>query len=128
MRKRGFTLIELLVAMSIIAFLGSVGLNMFIVSQKKARDARRRVDLREIQSAMEQYYLIHDNVYYNAGNYDGLGLTYFPNGAPQDPKFNTSYNQAAPSSTSYRVSACLEMTGTCTSVSTREDFSIRNLQ
>ena len=129
MRKRGFTLIELLVAMSIIAFLGSVGLSMFTVSQKKARDARRRVDLREIQSAMEQYYLISDpKAYYDTGDYDGLGLTYFPNGVPQDPKFDTSYNQPNRTSTSYTVSACLEMISTCISVSTSEDFSVSNLQ
>jgi general secretion pathway protein G len=93
MRKRGFTLIELLVAMTIIGLLSSVGLGMFNESQKKARDARRMTDLREIQTAMEQYYFLNNNAYL-ASSYDNLDqATYFPNGVPKDPKFDTLYNQ-----------------------------------
>jgi len=128
MRKRGFTLIELLVSISILAVLSSVGLGMFIVSQKKARDARRMTDLREIQTAMEQYYLLNNNAYLGS-SYDNLDqATYFPNGIPEDPKFDTFYNQTIFTSTEYEISACLEMTDTCDSVTTRKDFSVSNLQ
>jgi len=126
MKKRGFTLIELLVAVAILAILSSVGLSTFIGSQKKARDARRRADLKSIQNALEQYYLTN-NAYYTSYYYN-LGTTYFPNGVPQDPRFSAYYYQPVRTSTSYRVSACLEITANCTSVSTREDVSIRQLQ
>jgi len=52
----GFTLIELLVAIAIIGILASVGLGSYTSSQIKARDARRKADLGQIQKALEMYY------------------------------------------------------------------------
>ena len=57
--KKGFTLLELLVVIAIIAILASVGLGSYTRSQAKARDARRRSDLKEIQNAAEQYYAVN---------------------------------------------------------------------
>lgn len=53
--KKGFTLIELLVVMAIIALL--IALSAFSVQQAResARDARRKVDLEAIRSALEMY-------------------------------------------------------------------------
>lgn len=54
--KKGFTLIELLVVIAIIGVLATVGLGSYLNSQIKARDARRKSDLSQIQKALEMYY------------------------------------------------------------------------
>jgi prepilin-type N-terminal cleavage/methylation domain-containing protein len=54
--RRGFTLIELLVVISIISLLSSVVLGALNTARTKARDARRKSDLRQIQLALELYY------------------------------------------------------------------------
>jgi prepilin-type N-terminal cleavage/methylation domain-containing protein len=51
----GFSLVELLVAISIIAILTAVGYVNFKDSTEASRDADRRADLRNLQSALELY-------------------------------------------------------------------------
>jgi type II secretion system protein G len=62
--ERGFTLIELLVVIAIIGMLSSVVLSSLNGARKKARDARRLADLKQLQTALELYY--SDNVAYPA--------------------------------------------------------------
>lgn len=52
---KGFTLIEMLVVIAIISILIGIGINTFTIAQKKARDTRRKADLRSIQTALELY-------------------------------------------------------------------------
>lgn len=52
----GFTLIELLVVISIIGVLASVVLASLNSARGKARDARRKVDLNQIRTALEFYF------------------------------------------------------------------------
>lgn len=60
MRKRGFTLIELLVVIAVIGLLASIVLVAVNNVRLKARDVKRKADLKNIQLALEMYYDIHD--------------------------------------------------------------------
>ena len=94
MNKKGFTLIELLVVIAIIGLLATLSVVSYSSSTKKARDAKRKHNLVQIQKALELYY--NDNNTYpntsgawwgNCGNFGLHGLTgstgYVPNLAPQ---------------------------------------------
>jgi len=54
--KRGFTLIELLVVIAIIGVLSSVVLASLNTARVRARDAKMRSELRQIQVAIQLYY------------------------------------------------------------------------
>ncbi|HEY5601420.1 MAG TPA: prepilin-type N-terminal cleavage/methylation domain-containing protein [Patescibacteria group bacterium] len=54
--KKGFTLIELLVTIAIIGILSAIGLIAFTSAQQRSRDAKRKGDLKSIQSALEIYH------------------------------------------------------------------------
>ncbi|MBI2032563.1 MAG: prepilin-type N-terminal cleavage/methylation domain-containing protein [Candidatus Levybacteria bacterium] len=51
----GFTLIELLIVIAIIGILSSLLMVNFIAVRERARDAERKANLRQIQSALELY-------------------------------------------------------------------------
>lgn len=53
--QNGFTLIELLVVVAIIGILSSLLMANFVGIRQRARDAQRKADLRQIQSAFELY-------------------------------------------------------------------------
>ena len=54
--KKGFTLIELLVALAIIGLLTTMGMVAMKNAREKARDARRKGDLKQVQTALGVYY------------------------------------------------------------------------
>jgi prepilin-type N-terminal cleavage/methylation domain-containing protein len=62
-QKFGFTLLELLVVIAIIGTFLAVGIGSFSTAQKKARDTKRKTDLREIHNALEQYYSVCGSTY-----------------------------------------------------------------
>jgi prepilin-type N-terminal cleavage/methylation domain-containing protein len=55
-KNKGFTLIELLVVIAIIGLLASIVLVAMGPARKKARDARRQSDVRQVNLAMEMCY------------------------------------------------------------------------
>ncbi|OHB14898.1 MAG: hypothetical protein A2431_02875 [Candidatus Zambryskibacteria bacterium RIFOXYC1_FULL_39_10] len=54
--KKGFTLIELLVVIAIIGILSSIVLAGIGQSRARARDVKRKMDLKQVQIAMELYF------------------------------------------------------------------------
>ena len=67
-KSKGFTLVELLIVISIIAILVAAGTYSWQNAQAKARDGRRKQDLKEVQKALELYFQ-NNGKYpdYNAG-------------------------------------------------------------
>lgn len=54
---------EMLVVIGIIAVLVSMGFVSYSTAQKKARDAKRKIELSSIKNAMEQYYSLCNGIY-----------------------------------------------------------------
>ncbi len=81
----GFTLIELLVVVSIIGILASLALVSYTRSQNQARDTRRKSDLRQYQTALENY-ANNNNGLYPAVSFSNLCSTLGMTNCPNDPK------------------------------------------
>lgn len=59
--KKGFTLIELLIVIVIIGILAVIVVGLVATNSKnRANDARAKADMREIQTALEQYKIDND--------------------------------------------------------------------
>ena len=95
--QNGFTLLELLVVISIIAILVTVGLTSFSTAQRKGRDAKRKSDVKEVQSALEQYYSVCGFAYptptgtfFVSVNCSSPAISIMPT-VPADPRVVTPY-------------------------------------
>jgi type IV pilus assembly protein PilE len=133
-KPSGFTLLEILVVISIIGILIAIGAAAFSTAQKKGRDARRRADIKQYQSAFEQYYSANDG--YGTCAVMESGFVGF---APTDPKTGAGYDCTVDATnTAYCVCATLDNTssgnasggaaGACTFVSGGTDFCVESLQ
>ncbi len=127
-KKPGFTLIELLISISIIAILIAAGSYSWVAAQVKARDSRRKADLKTIQQSLEAY-MLANKVYPTAnsgslqcnsgtdttliswgGTFTCSSITFLQK-LPQDPTKQTNgyyYSSATPRT--YILSANLENT------------------
>ncbi|PIX81174.1 MAG: hypothetical protein COZ34_04590 [Candidatus Pacebacteria bacterium CG_4_10_14_3_um_filter_34_15] len=133
----GFTLLEILVVISIIGILIAIGSAAFTTAQKKGRDARRRADMKQYQSAFEQYFS-ENNTYATCATMEGG----FVGGAPADPKTGTTTpytcTTTATPITGYCVCATLDFSttgnasagnaGACTFAAGSSMFCVQNLQ
>jgi len=72
-RNQGFTLIELLVVIAVIGILAAVILASLNSARDKARDARRKSDLRQISIALELYKDKHNTYIVAGGGAEGQG-------------------------------------------------------
>lgn len=135
--RKGFTLIELLVVIAIIAILSTIGLSAFTSAQQRARDARRRGDMKATQDSFEQYYSgVGNNSYLdNCGN--AMYASMQSGSAPSDPKTgNPAYTCTSTAATgTYCACASLEIAGSgnsgagCTwGAATKSFHCVRNLQ
>lgn len=132
--KKGFSLIELLVVISIIGVLVAVAVSSYTNAQIKARDARRRSDMKTIQATMEQYYSTA-----GTNSYGSVTTSFSPNPVPTDPKPTfATYSTTNVVASAYCICAQLEETGkgnanapgssTCTWNATGNYFCIQNQQ
>lgn len=129
--KKGFTLLELLVVIAIIGILAAVGLGSYMTSRRKAADARARADLKEVQNALEQYY-VANGTYPDSSDCSEADSMMSDGALPA----NDSYQYGC-SGTAYYVSAELESEGEgnysnadCSETSEDElnYFCVKNLQ
>lgn len=107
LKTRGFTLIEILVTIAIMGVLTTAGIASYTASQKRARDAKRKVDLRAIQNALEQYYSICGFQYpasFGASIACASPNVVFMQTVPNDPRTGVRYS-------------CSVMGSSCTSTS-----------
>ncbi len=118
--KKGFTLIELLIVIAIIGVLAALLMVNFVGVRQRARDAQRKSDLRQIQSALEIYRADNGNYPTTTSDFPtatcGTGVHFIKNGT------STTYMQTIPcdplgapyvfsfTSTTYSITACLENT------------------
>lgn len=106
---RGFTLIELLVVIAIIGILSSVVVASLNGARKKARDARRVDDVKQLQLALELYFDAKGGKYpqvLSSLQADGF-IPIVP--TPPSGTSDTKYNYVALTScTSYHLAVTLE--------------------
>jgi prepilin-type N-terminal cleavage/methylation domain-containing protein len=125
----GFTLIELLVTISIIAIISTVLLANFNAARERGRDAQRKADLRNLQTALRLYY--NDFGYYPDGTTAGVikgcgvggayecpwrnpGQSFAADGKvymsslPKDPLPIQDYHYEQTDADTYSLKACLE--------------------
>lgn len=119
--EKAFTLIELLVVVAIIGVLSALLLSNFIGVRQRARDAQRKSDLRQIQSALELYradqgaYPSLNGANVNLGTNcgasyslkDPAGSTTYMQAIPCDPSTGKSYTYNT-NGTTYTLVTCLE--------------------
>lgn len=113
----GFTLIELLVVVAIIGVLSALLMSNFIGIRQRARDAQRKSDVRQIQSALELYRA--DNASYpgnstlaSCGTSVSLKSTdnssTYLQAIPCDPSTGSPYTYNTPDGATYTLITCLE--------------------
>lgn len=107
--KKGFTLIELLIVIAIIGVLATLLMVNFVGVRQRARDAQRKSDLRQMQSALELYRADNGNYPNSLPNCNSVfslnGTTYMQT-VPCDP-LGGGYTFAS-TGTTYSIIACLE--------------------
>jgi len=98
MKKKGFTLIELLVVIAIIGILAAMILVFVSGARAKARDSRRKSDLRSFKSALAQYFTDNDAYPAAAANHTWEALplldTQYIKTTPADPQGTHAYHYA----------------------------------
>lgn len=130
--SRGFTLVELLVTISIIAIISTVLLSNFNAARERGRDAQRKADMRNIQTALRIFYNDYggfptSGTGANLGKIVACGQSTAPgpftceygsawsadnkvimSTLPKDPLSSQTYQYLQTDADTYTLSACLE--------------------
>jgi prepilin-type N-terminal cleavage/methylation domain-containing protein len=107
--RNGYTIIELLIVITVIGGLAGLFLTTYPASQRRARDTKRRSDIKQYQAAIEVYAGSHNNLYFVPTSSDikdsctTLNLT-----GTKCVDDATNHYQIAATTTSYVVWAQLE--------------------
>lgn len=113
--NKGFTLIELLTVIAIIGVLTALFTVSFIGVRQRGRDAQRKSNIKQIQSALELYRADNDSYPTTAafsaltcGGAFTLGTATYMAQIPCDPSSGGAYYYYQSSATSYVMGSCLE--------------------
>ena len=94
-KNSGFTFIELMLVIAILGILLAFISGNFINSLKKGRDAKRKSDLEQIQTALEMYYedkkVYPSTLLFNTSFADPLSGKVYMARVPTDPKGEYKY-------------------------------------
>lgn len=121
-KTNGFTLVELLIVIGIIGILATLLMSNFIGVRQRARDAQRKSDIRQIQSALEIYRSDQDTYPSATNSSVGACASSLTGGSPAntymrkipcDPsgssyQFNNGNYYYSVGSNSYVLQSCLE--------------------
>jgi len=137
-RRNSFTLIELLVVIAVLAALVALLVPNYMELRMKARDNKRKSDLRNIQKALELYKEAQVPVTYPAAlpapscadnklvDPTNPSIVYMQK-VPMEPQFsclnNYYYKKSLSDSLKYTLSACLENANDVEAVICPSDFS-----
>lgn len=83
MRKKGFSLIELLVVIAITAVLLLIGIVNYLGARSRARDSRRKTEMKSVKDALRMYYNDYQK-YPPAGVNCGSGKVNYISGCKAD--------------------------------------------
>lgn len=99
--QTGFTIVELLIVIVVIGILVAITVVAYSGIQARARDATRTTDIKQVQTAIEMYYVDIGN--YPSSGTDNVGINFstlvpllvpkYIARLPSDPKGGASYYQ-----------------------------------
>lgn len=149
--NKGFTLIELLVVIAIIALLSSVVFSSLSSARVKARDSRRKADIKQIENALELNYdkygaytqpenMCNDTSYGGLGSCGSSGgsgdwdansdlrdliIDGFMNELPKDPINNSTYKYSYEPGNSGPETPAGQTYSLCAKLESGENFCVR---